>query len=103
MQQLTFWATLLLGRWVCVFVSVSSHAGIVSQRLHGSSWFLAYKIPSTYPTLYFKDNRVSSKISLLPFGTLSQTLDLEKCGHVMFWLLSATNKWQSSFCCWQHT
>jgi len=49
------------------------HKSIVTDA---SSWFLARELPSTYPMLCCK-NRVSPKISELPFGTLSQTPDIE--------------------------
>jgi len=62
----------------CVRPSVRpSQAGIVSKRLDESSWFLAWRLPSTYPTLRYKEIWVSPKIRVLPSGTLSQTSDLE--------------------------
>ena len=59
---------------VCLSVR-PSHAIIASKRLNGSSLLLAWRLPSTYPML--KDIHVSSKIRILPSGTLSQTQDLE--------------------------
>ena len=41
-----------------------SQAGIVSKRLDESSWFLAWRLPSTYPTLCCKEIWVSLKISV---------------------------------------
>ena len=38
-----------------------TYAGIVSKRLNGLSWFLACTVLSTYPTLRFKEIRVSPK------------------------------------------
>jgi len=42
-----------------------------------SSWFLACTLLSTYPTLCYKEIQVSTKITVLPSGTMSQTPDLE--------------------------
>ena len=39
-----------------------SQVGIVSKRLDRSSWFLVWMIRSTYPTLYFKEIRLSPKL-----------------------------------------
>ena len=47
------------------------HVGFLSKR------FLAWEILSTYPTLCYKEIRVTSKIRALSSGTLLQTLDLE--------------------------
>jgi len=54
-----------------------SQAGIVQKRLDESSWVLAWKLNSTYPTLCYKEIWVSTKIRILLSGTLSQTQDLE--------------------------
>ena len=65
---------------VCLSVCMSvrlSQAGIVSKRLDESSWFLARRLPSTYPTLCYKEIWVHPKIRLLPCGTLYQTPDVE--------------------------
>jgi len=54
-----------------------SHAGIISKRLSRSSSVLAHMLnPAYVPTLCYKGIRVSPKIRVLPFGNLSQTLDL---------------------------
>ena len=45
--------------------------------LNQPSWFLAWELHSTLPTLCFKEIKVSPKIRVLPSGTLPQTLDLE--------------------------
>ena len=45
--------------------------------LNQPSWFLAWELHSTLPTLCFKEIQVSPKIRVLPSGTLPQTLDLE--------------------------
>ena len=46
-----------------------SQAGFVSKQLHESSWFLAWRLPSAYPTLSCKETWVSPKIRVLPAGT----------------------------------
>jgi len=43
---------------------------IVLKWLHGSSWFLAYRLPWTYLILYFEEIGYLQKIRLLPSGTL---------------------------------
>ena len=63
----------------CVSLSVRpsvrpSQAGIASKRLHKSSWYSARRLPSTYPTLCYKEIWASPK-RVLP----SETLDLENC------------------------
>ena len=71
----------LLARYMlssCVRLYVHlSQAGIVWKRLDESSWFLAWRLPSTYSTLCCKEICVSPKIRILPSGTLSQTSYLE--------------------------
>ena len=59
---------------VCLSVS-PSQAGVVSKRMDESSWF--WRLPFTYLTFYYKEIYVSSKTSVLPSKTLSQTPDLE--------------------------
>ena len=59
---------------VCPFVRQTV---VVSKRLDKSSWFLARRLPSTIPTLCYKEIGVSPKIKVLPSGTLSQTPDVE--------------------------
>jgi len=63
---------------VCAYVCVSvclPHAGIVSKRLHGSSLFFGDRVSlDLYYTLCFREIRVSSKIRVLPSGTLSPKL-----------------------------
>jgi len=44
------------------------------ERLNSSSWFLTQGNPSTYSTLRCKEIRVPLTRSVLPFGTLCQTL-----------------------------
>ena len=54
-----------------------SQVGVLSKRMNESGWFLAWELPSTYPTLCFKEIQVPSKTRVLPSGTLLQTLDFE--------------------------
>ena len=55
-----------------------SQVGVLSKWVNEWSWFLAWELPtSTYLTLCYKEIRVSSKIRVLPSGTLLQTLDLK--------------------------
>jgi len=63
---------------VCLSVCLSQ-TGIVSKRLYESSWVLARarSVPSTCPTLCYKEIWLSSKIRVLASGTLSQTTDFE--------------------------
>jgi len=37
--------------YVCLSVCLSVTIGVLSKRLEESSWFLAWELPSTYPTL----------------------------------------------------
>jgi len=67
-----------------------SHAGILSKRLHGSTWF-RHRGYASYPALYYMAIRVSPNIGILPSGTLSQTLDLEKFLHGTSTVASAIN------------
>jgi len=53
-----------------------SQVGIVSKRLDRSSWFLVWMIRSTYPTLYFKEIRLSPKLR-----------HLELCPTLLLWTL----------------
>ena len=66
---------------LCVSVCLSvclSQVGVLSKRKDGSSWFLASKLLSTCPTLCDKEIQISTKVRVLPSGTLSQTAeDLE--------------------------
>jgi len=54
-----------------------SQASILSQWLDESSWFLAWRLPSTYPTLCYKEILLLLKIRVLPSRNLSETSDLE--------------------------
>jgi len=38
-----------------------SQVGVLSNRLNESGWFWVWELPSTYPTLCFKEIQVSSK------------------------------------------
>jgi len=62
----------------CVRPSVCpSQPGVLSKWLNRSICVLAQRQPSVYPTLCFTGIPVSSKIRVLPSGTLFKTLDLE--------------------------
>ena len=55
----------MLSSRVCLSVCPSvclSQARIVSKRLDESSWFLAWRLPPTYPTLCFEEISVSPKL-----------------------------------------
>ena len=68
-------ATLCYGP-VSVSVSVClSPVAVLSKRMDESSWFLARELPSTHPTLCQKEILVSSKLRVLPSGTLFQSPD----------------------------
>jgi len=58
----------------CVRLSVRvSQAGIVSKRMDESSWFLARKLPSTYPTLCCKEFQVSPKLDTSLWDFVNKT------------------------------
>jgi len=42
----------------------------LSKRLDGSSWFVAWRFLSIYPTLYYKETQVCPKIKVLSSITL---------------------------------
>jgi len=46
-----------------------SQVGVLLKWLDGSSWFLAWRLLSTSPTLCFKEIQASAKITVLPSGT----------------------------------
>jgi len=62
-----------------------SQVGVLSKSLNESSWFLTRELPSTYPTLYSQEIRVSPKIRALPSGTSPKTLDLENFATASQW------------------
>jgi len=53
----------------CLSVCLSHVVGVLSKRMDGIIWFLAWELLSTSPTLCFKEIQASTKISLLPSGT----------------------------------
>ena len=59
-----------------------SQVSVLSKWMDGSSWFLASRLLSTYPTLCYKEIQVYTKIRVFPTGTLSQTPDLENFASV---------------------
>jgi len=72
----TLYASAVFAVAVCPSVC-PSQGRVLSKQMNESSWFLAWSLPSTYPTLRFKEIWVSQKIMVLPSGTLSQTADIE--------------------------
>ena len=67
---------------LCVCLSVClSQAGIVSKRLDGSRWFLARRLPSTYPTQCFMEILVTPKITAFLSCTLPPNFGLWKFRH----------------------
>jgi len=61
-------AVLAIG--LCLSVCLSQ-VGVLLKWLDGSSWFLAWRLLSTSPTVCFKEIQVSAKIRVLPSGTFS--------------------------------
>jgi len=59
-------------------VSVLSQVGVLLKWLNELGWFLAWELPSAYPTLCCREILVPPKIRVLPSGTLRQTLDFKK-------------------------
>jgi len=59
-------------------LSVLSQVGVLLKWLNELGWFLAWELPSTYPTLCYREILVPPKIRVLPSGTLRQTLDFKK-------------------------
>ena len=73
-----------------------SQTGVLSKLTDGSSWLSAQRLPSNFRILRYKKIPVSLKIRVIPSGTLSQTLDLEKKSkqrieHRKFYRLSSTD------------
>jgi len=67
---------LCLSACVCLSVCLSQ-VGVLSKWKDGSSWVLACRLLSTYPALCCEEIQVSTKIMVLPSGTLSHTPDSE--------------------------
>jgi len=66
----------VLAMTLCRRLSVTSRC---STEMDGRiQLVLACRLLSTYPTLCCKETHVSAKITVVPSGTLSHTLDLEK-------------------------
>ena len=70
-KSMVYYQVTLCGTW-CSCVRLSQ-VGLVSKRLDESSWVLAQRLPSTYPTLRYKEICVSTKIRVPASGTLPQT------------------------------
>jgi len=62
---------------VCCLSFCPSQAGVVSKRLDESSWVFFGMEASFHLSFTCKEISVSSKISVLPSGTSSQTPDIE--------------------------
>jgi len=67
---------LAVSLWPCVCLSVC--VGVLSKRMNESGWFFGAgaSFDLSY-TLYCKETQVTSKIRVLPSGTLLQTRDLK--------------------------
>ena len=52
----------MLVRYMLLLCICPSQTSIVLKRLDESSWFLAWELPITYPTLYYKEIWVSPKL-----------------------------------------
>jgi len=61
-------------QYVCLRLSVF---GVLLKRLDGSSWFLVWRLLSTYPTLCYNEIVLSVKIRVLISGILFLTRDVE--------------------------
>ena len=59
-----------------VSVSVCHKSGVLLNWLDESSWFLARRLPSTYPTMCYNEIQVSTEIRVLSWENLSN-MDLE--------------------------
>jgi len=66
-----------LSSCVCVCLCVCHTPVIVSKRLHGSRLFLCVQISLDLCYAVFREIRISPDITVLPYRTLSRTLDLE--------------------------
>ena len=84
----------------CVRLSVRPSARhypvLYSERLKESNWYLAWRHPSSYPTLCCKKIRISPKIRVLPCGTLSRTSDLENFTTASRWRCQQNSSSSSS-------
>ena len=64
---------------MCLSVSVTSRCSVeTGERIE---LVLAWELPSTYPTLCYKEIQISSKIRVLPSRTFLQSLDFENFRH----------------------
>ena len=72
---------LALAQCLCLSVSLSQ-VGVLSKRMNESGWvFVAWKLPSTYPTLCCKEIQVPSTIIVLRTGTFAPNSGLRKVRH----------------------
>jgi len=68
----------MLARILAIALCCVCHkSGVLSKRLNESGWFLAGELLSTYPTLRYNRIQITSKIGILPSGTLLPILDFE--------------------------
>ena len=67
----------VLAMALCLSVCLSQ-VGVLLKWLDGSSWFLAWRLPSTSPILCFKEIQVCTKIRVLPSGTFFVNSGLRK-------------------------
>jgi len=88
---------------MCLSVCLSVHRSVcqnpVSKRLDKSSWVLACRLPSTYPTL-FSVNSVTYKNKVTSLWTFVPNSGLEKFRHVKSIALSS--KLVDGRACWRH-
>ena len=69
---------------VCLSVCLSQ-VGVLSKRMGGIIWFLAWGVISTCPTQHAKEIQVSAKITVVPSGTFRQTPDVARSMIDMPW------------------
>jgi len=82
---------------VCVSECVSVTRWYCIEMAARIELAFANGIPSTLATPCFKE--MSPKIRVLPFGTLSETLDLENFGHGASTVGKCDKQRQRSVCC----
>ena len=60
-----------------------SQVGVLSKRLDGSSWFLAWRLLLTSPTLRYKKNQASTKIRVIPPALFPKLRTLKFCHSIL--------------------
>ena len=58
-----------------------SQVGVLSKRINESSWFLAWELHSTYPTLCYTEIHVPSKIRVTSLWNFAPNSGLRKFRH----------------------